>query len=86
MASFMSTANLVWECPWSLLSALADTHPNREIWMQSFQEENDGIGLQNTYNKITLAQYPTLREKCTPWAIPTMCVLTIKPDKKMNPH
>jgi hypothetical protein len=28
----------------------------------------------------------TLREKGAPQAIPTMCVLTIKPDKMMNPH
>jgi hypothetical protein len=54
--------------------------------MRSFQEEKDGIKVQNTYDKITLAQYCALREKGTPWAIPTMCVLAIKPDQKMNPH
>jgi hypothetical protein len=46
----------------------------------------DGVKMQNTYDKIMLAQYPTLREKGAPWANPTMCVLTIKPDKKMNPN
>jgi hypothetical protein len=54
--------------------------------MQSFWEEKDCIKLQNTYNKITLAQYRALREKGAPWAIPTICDLTIKSDKKMNPH
>jgi hypothetical protein len=82
----MSIANLVQECPQSLLTALADTHPDREIWMQTFWEEKDGIEAQNTYNKITLAEYCTPREKGAPQVIPTMCVLTIKPDEKMNPH
>ncbi len=41
---------------------------------------------QNTYDKITLAQCRALREQGAPRAIPTMCVLAIKPDKKMNPH
>jgi hypothetical protein len=85
-ASFVSTTNLVWEFLRSLLTALADTHPDREIWMQSFWEEKDGIEAQNTYDKITLAQYRMRREKDPSRAIPTMCVLTIKPDKKMNPH
>ncbi len=39
-----------------------------------------------TYDKINLAQYRALWEKGAPWAIPTMCVLTIKPDEMLNPH
>jgi hypothetical protein len=30
--------------------------------MQSFWEEKEGIEVQNTYDKITLAQYRALRE------------------------
>ncbi len=33
-----------------------------------------------------MAQYRALREKGAPKAIPTMCVLTIKPDEMMRPH
>ncbi len=66
MASFVSAANLTWDCPRSLLSTLTETHPDREIWMQSFWEEKDGIKAQNTYDKITLAQYCALREKRRP--------------------
>ena len=40
----------------------------------------------DTYDTITLAQYRAYREKGAPRAIPTMCVMTIKPDKMRNPH
>jgi hypothetical protein len=45
--SFVSTINLVWECPRSSLTSLADTQPDREIWMQSFWEEKDGRWCQD---------------------------------------
>jgi hypothetical protein len=35
-ANFVSTANLIWECPHSLLYALDNKHPNRNVWLQSF--------------------------------------------------
>jgi hypothetical protein len=86
MANFVSAANLIWECPHSLLTALADKHPDRDIWMRSFQEEKDSIISMDTYDIITLAQYCALCEKGALRAIPTMYVLTIKPDKVMNPN
>jgi hypothetical protein len=55
------------------------------MWLESFQEEKDGIKSLNTYDKILLAEYHALREKGAPCAIPTMCVLTIKKDEMMNP-
>jgi hypothetical protein len=84
MANFVNAANLIWECPRSLLTALADKHPDHDIWMHSFWEEKDSIILMDTYDTIALAQYRALREKAR--AIPPMCVLAIKPDKMMNPH
>jgi hypothetical protein len=86
MANFVSAANLIWECPRSLLTALADKHPDRNIWMCNFWEEKDSIISMDTYDTITLVQYRALCEKGTPRAIPTMCILTIEPDKMMNPH
>jgi hypothetical protein len=80
MASFVSAANLHWDCPPSFLKALADTHPNREIWLESFFEEKRGIQNLDTYKKITLGEYLALRGKGAPQAIPAMCVLTIKKD------
>ena len=59
-ASFVSAAGLVQECPWSLLSALANTHPDRDVWLQSFCEEKNGIESLGTYDKISLADYRAL--------------------------
>jgi hypothetical protein len=40
----------------------------------------------DTSNTITLAQYRAYREKGAPDVIPTMCILTIKPDEILKPH
>jgi hypothetical protein len=85
VASFVSTVNLHRDCPPSLLKALADTHPNLEIWLESFFEEKRGIQSFNTYMKITLGEYRALRERGAPRAIPTMCILTIKKNEQLRP-
>jgi hypothetical protein len=85
VASFVSAVNLHRECPPSLLMALADSHPDREVWMASFLEEKRGIHSLDTYKKITLGEYRALRKKGAPRAIPTMCVLTIKKDEQLRP-
>jgi hypothetical protein len=86
LATFVSATNLVWEFPRSLLTALADTHPKWEILLHSLREEKDCIESLDTYDKITLVEYRALQEKGASQAVPTMFVLTIKPDKKMNLH
>ncbi len=43
VASFVSALNLHRECPPMLLKALADTHPDREVWLQSYKEEKEGL-------------------------------------------
>jgi hypothetical protein len=73
VASFVSAVNLHLACPPSLLKALADSHPNREVWHSSFLEEKCGIQRLNTYCKITLGKYQALHEKGAPKAIPMMC-------------
>ncbi len=85
VASFVSTVNLHRNCPPSLIKALAELHPDHDIWLQSYYEEKQGIESLETYCKITLGKYCALQEKGTPKAIPTMCVLTIKKDKNLNP-
>jgi hypothetical protein len=85
VASFVSAVNLHQDFPPSLLKALAETHPNQEIWLNSFYEEKQGIKSLGTYRKITLGEYRALREKGAPKAIPTMCVLTIKKDDNLLP-
>ena len=85
VASFVSAVNLHKECPPTLLKALADSHPDREVWMQSYFEEKQGIESMGTFRKITLGEYRALREKGAPRVIPTMCVLTIKKDENLLP-
>jgi hypothetical protein len=85
VASFVSAVNLHRECPPTLLKALADSHPDREIWLESYREEKLGIESLDNYRKITLGEYRALHEKGAPKAIPTMCVLTIKKDENLLP-
>jgi hypothetical protein len=84
-ASHVSATQLKRECPHSLLTALHHSHPNRDTWLASFREEKSGIELQNTYVKISLADYRALWAQGAPRAIPTMCVLLIKKDEMFNP-
>jgi hypothetical protein len=81
----VSAVNLHRDCPPSLLQALALTHPDHEVWLQSYHEEKGGIDEMGTFRKITLGEYRALREKGAPKAIPTMCVLTIKKDEHLMP-
>ena len=87
VASFVSAVNLHCDCPPLLLKALADTHPDREVWLASFFKEKRGIKQLDMYKykKISLGKYRSLREKGAPQAIPTMCVLTIKNYKQLRP-
>ena len=85
VTSFVSAINLHPECPPSLLKALADSHPDHEIWLESFCEEKWDIEALDTYKKISLGEYRALQEKGAPHVIPTMCVLTIKKDKNLRP-
>jgi hypothetical protein len=85
VASFVSAINLHRDCPPSLLKALADSHPNRELWLESFLKEKGGIQQLDTYKKIMLGEYPALRKKGVPQAIPPMCVLAIKKDENLRP-
>ncbi len=85
VASFVSAVNLHLECRLSLLKALANSHPDGEVWLSNFLEAKHGIQSLNTYRKITLGKYCALCEKGAPKAIPTMCVLTVKRDENLNP-
>jgi hypothetical protein len=39
VASIISAINLRWDCPPSLLQALATSHPDQELWLQSYYKE-----------------------------------------------
>jgi len=47
--------------------ALADSHPDWEIWLASYREEKEGI--QSLDRKITLGEYRALRKKGAPKGI-----------------
>ena len=85
VASFVSVVNLHRNCPPSLIKALADSHHNREICLQSYYKEKRGTQSLDMYCKIKLGEYPALCEKGAPKPIPTMCVLTIKKDEDLRP-
>mmetsp|Transcript_44336 Transcript_44336/g.94374 ORF Transcript_44336/g.94374 Transcript_44336/m.94374 type:complete len:151 (-) Transcript_44336:89-541(-) len=67
------------------MQALADSNPDREVWLQSYYEEKNSIESLGTFQRLTLGEYRALREQGAPRAIPTMCVLTIKKDENMMP-
>jgi hypothetical protein len=60
VANIVSAVNLHRDCPPSLLQALASTHPDREVWLQSYHEEKGGIEEMGTFRKITLGEYRAL--------------------------
>jgi hypothetical protein len=59
----VSTRNLLPKCPCSLLTTLDTNHPDRDVWLERFWEEKNGIKSLNTYEKILLAEYRALCEK-----------------------
>jgi hypothetical protein len=73
------------DCLPTLLQALATLHLDRDIWLQSFYEEKNGIESLGTFCQIRLGEYRALWEKGAPKAIPTMCVLNIKKDENLMP-
>ncbi len=60
IASFVSTVDLHWDCPPSLIKALAAAHPDQDIWLQNYYKEKQGIESLATYCKITLGEYRAL--------------------------
>jgi hypothetical protein len=85
VANFVSAVNLHQDCPLSLLQALALSHPNCEVWLQSYYEEKNGVVELGTFKRLTLGEYRALQEKGASKAIPTMCVLNIKKDEQLLP-
>ncbi len=83
IALFVSALNLHRDCPPTLLKALADLHPDQEVWLKSYQKEKGSLQSLYTYCKITLGEYCALCKKGAPCAISTMCILTLKQDENL---
>ncbi len=62
LVNVVSAANLTRDCLHSIFSALANNHPNLDVWLQSYYEEKRGIDSLGTYDyvKIYLAEYRAL--------------------------
>lgn len=86
-ANFVSAKNLLSPCPPSLKQALHPNNPDRDVWLKSYQEEAQGLLDHNVYERISKKDYLALRRSgVIPKAIPSMCVLVVKPDKDGKPH
>jgi hypothetical protein len=86
-ANFVSAKNLLQPCPPSLLKALHPSNPDRDVWLKSYSEEKGGLIDLNVYDRINKKTYLQLRRSGKIGkALPSMCVLVIKPDKDRKPH
>ena len=86
-ASHVSAKNLLSPCPPSLEKAIHPSNPDRHIWLASYDEEKQGLIDHNVYQRISKKEYLALRRAGRiPKAIPSMCVLVIKPDKDGKPY
>ena len=85
--SHVSAQHLKAPCPPSLLKALNEDFVDRSTWLDSYNEEKNGLLENDTYVEISLQEYRRLRRlpQSVPKAIPSMCVMTIKRDENMAP-
>jgi hypothetical protein len=49
--------NLHCECSPTLIRALADSHQDCKVWLQSYYDEKQEIESLGTFKKITLGEY-----------------------------
>ncbi len=81
VASIVSTVNLHCDGPFTLLQALATSHPaDHEIRLQSYYKEKGGIKRLGLFCWISIGEYWALHKKGAPKAIPT---ITIKKDEQL---
>eukprot|EP00956_Cyclotella_meneghiniana_P012602 scaffold17913_cov36-Cyclotella_meneghiniana.AAC.1 len=85
-ANHVSAKNLINPCPPSLSKALHPSNPDRHVWLDSYKEEKGGLEQLEVFERINKKQYLHLkRTGRIGKALPSMCVLVIKPDKDGNP-
>ena len=85
VANIVSAINFHRDCPPSLLQSLTASHPDREVWLQSYYKEKNGIESLGTFKCLTLGEYQALHKKATPKAILTICILSIRKDEHLMP-
>jgi hypothetical protein len=86
-ANFVSAKNLLHLCSPSLAKALHPNNPDRDIWLQSYNEEKGGLAKLDVFERINKKTYLALkRSGRIDKALPSMCVLVIKTDKDGKPN
>ena len=80
-ANFVSAKNLLSSCPPSLKIALHPENPDKQVWLDSYNEEKGGLQDHDVYKRINKKTYLQLCWRgIIPKALPSMCVLVIKHD------
>jgi len=78
-ASHVSATTLSCHIPLGLLSkALYSRNPDRQIWLESYKEEYDGLISNGIFDVIDESEYLQLCRSHQIKAIPSMCTFTIK--------
>ena len=80
--NYVSAKNLLSPCPPSLCKSLDPSNPDHQVWLNSYNEEKQGLIYHEVYEKISKSQYLALkRAGKIPKSIPSMCILVVKNDK-----
>jgi hypothetical protein len=64
--------------PGSLSTALYSRNPDRDIWLESYKEEYNGLSTNETFDLISEDEYFRLCKQHGIKAIPSMCIFTVK--------
>ena len=84
--NYVSSKHLISPCKTSLFKALDPSNPDGQVWLDSYNEEKQGLIEHEVYEKISMRQYLALKQAGKiPKSIPSMCVLVVKNDKDGEP-
>ena len=86
LLNYISVKYIISPCPPSLFKSLDPSNSDRHVWLDSYNENKQGLIYHYVYNKISKSQYLALkRSGKIPKAIPSMCVLVVKSNKDGKP-
>ena len=76
--NYVSAKHLLSPCPPSLFKSLDHCNPDRQVWLDSYNEEKQGLIDHDVYETIFKIQYLVLKQSGKiPTSIPSMCVLVL---------
>ena len=83
---FSAYINITSPCPPSLCKALDTSNPDRQVWLDSYNKEKQGLTYHEVYEMISKSHYLALRRSGkVPNTIPSMCVVVVKNYKYGKP-